>query len=367
MHALNYKELNPMLEAITTENLSRRIVRPYNGSKTAPRLGRWKFSFEKKRLWLCPDARRMLGLSTPDLSIGGALKLFPAHEVPVILRAFKTAIVQMGHFSVDFHFLQGQHKQRLLLNGVCSFKKWGKIDGIAGTVEDISQKMAEENLGLSIVGHELKSPLSIIKLNTALTIKLLQGKKNNQLINLLNIVDEHANGITRILDEYLTTSLSPNRLPELRCCTIDLTRLLEQVLGEIKMLHPCRKFRFSAARDLWVKADKYKIVQVISNYMMNAVKFSPLGTLIDIEAEQCGGFIIVAVSDRGTGIEEGTEKLIFQRNYSTQKSPEHHRYSKGLGLYLAEQIIAAHGGKVRATRREGGGSVFYFSLPELPA
>ena len=116
-----------------------------------------------------------------------------------------------------------------------------------------------------------------------------------------------------------------------------------------------------------VFADEDRIEQVLVNLIHNAIKFTPLGGKITLQAELAAGgttdqrFIRFAVQDTGKGISADDLARIFERFYKTDRA----RASRGtgLGLSIARHIVEAHGGKIWAESREGHGSTFYFTLP----
>jgi two-component system sensor histidine kinase KdpD len=110
-----------------------------------------------------------------------------------------------------------------------------------------------------------------------------------------------------------------------------------------------------------IEADSTALDQVISNLLDNAVEYTPLGSPIDITASARNGEVAIEVADRGPGLPAGTEDRVFQKFFRI----EHPASKRGLGLGLAicQGIVGAHGGKITASNRPGGGAVFRIALP----
>jgi two-component system sensor histidine kinase KdpD len=111
-----------------------------------------------------------------------------------------------------------------------------------------------------------------------------------------------------------------------------------------------------------VAFDMELIVNVLLQFLENAAKYSPLEAPIRVSAENSGNQVEVSVADRGPGIEEFEQALIFDKFYRGKDN----RYSvqgTGMGLAIARAVVEAHGGKVGVTSQIGQGSVFWFSLP----
>ena len=114
---------------------------------------------------------------------------------------------------------------------------------------------------------------------------------------------------------------------------------------------------------LLVKADAKLIVQVISNIMDNAVKYTPPGTPVTVTAERAGNMAEIRIADTGSGIPEEDKEKIFEKFYSGGRTIADNRRSIGLGLYLCRAIIEAHGGEIHVEDNHPSGAVFVFTLP----
>ena len=113
-----------------------------------------------------------------------------------------------------------------------------------------------------------------------------------------------------------------------------------------------------------VNADKDKINSVVSNLISNAIKYSPRGTLIEINSQVHDRTVTVSVKDEGMGIKPQDINNIFDRYYRIETDNTRYISGFGIGLYLSAEIIKSHpGGKIWAESETGKGSTFYFSLP----
>ena len=110
-----------------------------------------------------------------------------------------------------------------------------------------------------------------------------------------------------------------------------------------------------------VPIDGLLVEQVLINLMENAVKYAPPATPIEISADAGAGSVIVSVADRGPGIPPGEELRIFEKFH--RATDDDSAGGVGLGLTICQGIVAAHGGRMWAENREGGGAVFRFTLP----
>jgi K+-sensing histidine kinase KdpD len=115
--------------------------------------------------------------------------------------------------------------------------------------------------------------------------------------------------------------------------------------------------------DVTVSVDAEKIEAVLSVLLDNAAKFSPEGSPVELGFRMEKDQVVFFVVDLGRGVPEGQREKIFQRLYQVDDALHHSMPGLGLGLYIAEKIVAAHDGWIKAEAREGGGSVFSFGIP----
>jgi signal transduction histidine kinase len=110
-----------------------------------------------------------------------------------------------------------------------------------------------------------------------------------------------------------------------------------------------------------LRGDRERLRQVVTNLIDNAVKYSPAGAEVDVEAFANNGLITIAVHDRGPGISSEHRALIFEK--FGRVTGEHAKPGTGLGLFIARSIAEAHGGTIEVASGEGRGSTFTFALP----
>lgn len=124
--------------------------------------------------------------------------------------------------------------------------------------------------------------------------------------------------------------------------------------------------RFEPFQPAMVCADRDKIASVISNFISNAVKYSPGEKVIRAGCTVDNGEVTVSVRDEGMGIKQEDLEKIFDRYYRVESNHTQNIAGFGIGLYLSAEIIQCHGGKVWAESEPGAGSTFYFSLALEP-
>jgi signal transduction histidine kinase len=217
---------------------------------------------------------------------------------------------------------------------------------------------------LAVVSHDLRTPLSNVKLGVAL---LRQHMVERDAI-LFERIERNVHHMTHLVDDLVDLA------------RIEGSKLDVNVHGEAvqDILHAACALSHPAAdaaqielvsdgapTGLRVRADRHRTLQVLSNLLGNAIKFTPRGGRIRLWAEERAGDVCFHVQDSGRGISEAEAPHVFGRFF---RAPSTRKGGLGLGLYIAKAVVDAHGGTIWFTSSEGQGTTFSFTLPaELAA
>jgi signal transduction histidine kinase len=148
---------------------------------------------------------------------------------------------------------------------------------------------------------------------------------------------------------------------KLQVSSFQFGEVIKEAIDMVHALQPAYNIIVEGQTGEAVEADKYRLVQVIVNYLSNGIKYSNGKTDVTIQVKREDEHIIVAVKDEGLGISKENLPYIFEKFFRAEKTKG--MEGIGLGLYLCRQIINAHSGMVWAESEEGKGSVFFFSIP----
>jgi two-component system, OmpR family, sensor histidine kinase VicK len=226
---------------------------------------------------------------------------------------------------------------------------------------DITKRKEEESQReqlLSIVSHELKTPITVMKLLCSQSLHNIKHKPVTA--NDIQTISYELDRLTELINESLDISrIDSNRL-NFDLQIFDLSSLIKDVVQQTKIISQNHLLKVNIRSSLEVIADIKRIKQVLLNFITNAIKYSPPNTIITITGIKRSKEIIVAVSDNGIGIQKNKLNKIFERSFQIKsKSTE----GLGLGLYIASEIIKKHRGKIWVESKYKVGSTFYFSLP----
>jgi len=220
---------------------------------------------------------------------------------------------------------------------------------------------------MAIISHDLRTPLNVIAINAARLAKMVPvGEGVDQIRKMCVQIEEATGRIGRMVDDLLDAermALANLRVP---ARPGDLRDPAREAIELITPLVSDQGISLAAAlpEDPVVATfDRDRILQVFSNLLGNAVKFTPKGGMVQLAMAGNGRIIRVSISDTGPGIPLDQHERVFRR--FTQVGGG--RGGVGLGLYIARRIVEAHGGKIGLVSRPGEGSTFFFTLPQVAA
>ncbi len=219
---------------------------------------------------------------------------------------------------------------------------------------------------LSIVSHDLKNPLSSIMLGTALVLQPSETTDRRKGRRQIEAIRRNAARMERMIADLLDLSsiqsghLSTERREQ------DIGDVLRESIESLLPMASEHKLRLASvtpAVPVHAICDRERVLQVLSNLIGNAIKFSPEGASIQVSAETRAGEVRVAVRDEGPGIAPDVVNHVFDRYW---RAPERSKEGRGLGLYIAKGLVEAQGGSIGVESRPGAGSTFFFTLPLAP-
>ncbi|MFX1525890.1 MAG: PAS domain S-box protein, partial [Promethearchaeota archaeon] len=222
----------------------------------------------------------------------------------------------------------------------------------------------------SRTSHELKTPLISIKGFTELLLTLHKSKLDTETLSILEEIKDGSKRLEKIINLLLeSTKLEAGQL-ELKKTKEDLTFLINFCVKELKGLATLRDqtILFKPSNKIEVSFDKERIYEVISNLLLNAVKYTPPGGEISIKSSVVNNSIIVSVSDNGIGFTEEEKKQVFKQFGKIERYGQGWDVAiegTGLGLYITKKLVELHGGKIwLESEGRNKGSTFYFSIPK---
>jgi signal transduction histidine kinase len=245
----------------------------------------------------------------------------------------------------------------------------GELTGGVVTLRDITdRKRIEEQKDefISVASHELKTPVTSMKLNAQRLLRqALKRKAPQDEVAGLESIGRQADKMTRLVRNLLDVSRLESGQLAVNLKPLKLARFVPDVMERLSLTAEGRELVLAGSADYEVMADPDRLEQVLINLVANAVQHSPAGSRIMLIVAPGHGRVVMGVRDEGEGIERTKQVHLFERFYQVNPS---HSQGAGLGLFIAKELILQHHGTIWVSSVRGEGSTFYFSLPtELAA
>jgi two-component system, OmpR family, sensor histidine kinase KdpD len=306
-----------------------------------------------------PDMDTLTRHDLQLVSMRGEPKISPQERVALLpLRMGVRVVGSMG--------ISGSSPSRETLEAV------GSLVAIAveraGTIEKLSRAEAareSEQLRsalLDSVTHEFRTPLTAIK---ASATSLLSNRQLDeaQRLELLTVINEESDRLNRLVGEATEMAQLDANKVELQLGSYPIQEAVQDALDKSKQALAHHAVEVRLPPDLPpVRMDLARVSEVLTHLLENAAKYSAPETPIQITGEVRGRALMVSVSDRGPGIDDFEQSLIFEKFYRG-RNQRMQVQGTGMGLAIAKAIVEAHGGQIGVTSQLGHGSVFYFTLP----
>ena len=234
-------------------------------------------------------------------------------------------------------------------------------------VRDISKLREMENFResiLSMLGHELQTPLSIIKGYTE-TLNRTDAQWDSDTVQKgLHVIEEEADRLSQVMSKLLLASRLSGGDVKLSKEPVDMPSLVKKVVKRLSGFTTLHRFKVDFKPDFpTLTVEPQMIEQVLTNLVENAIKYSPQGGRVTVSGRKIDGEVEVTVRDEGIGISPRDSEHLFERFHRVEKGQSRKIQGTGLGLYICKSIIEAHGGKIEVSSQPGRGSSFTFTLP----
>jgi signal transduction histidine kinase len=243
----------------------------------------------------------------------------------------------------------------------------GHLTNVIANVRDITNfRKAQEmqNMFVSTVSHELRTPITLIK-GYAETLSRSDVTWNKDVVrDGLAVISEESDRLNGLVDNLITASkIQARQSIEIN---LDATHL-DQVAARAVERFQTRTTRHTLQLNFMagfptIEADEVRLRQVIDNLLSNALKYSPDGGIIEVSGAYNDDSVTIYVRDQGIGMTQSEQEHLFERFYRVDNFLSRKTEGTGLGLYLSQAIVNAHGGTIAVDSQPGQGSTFYFSL-----
>jgi PAS domain S-box-containing protein len=239
-----------------------------------------------------------------------------------------------------------------------------------GIIRDITERKRIEQMKnefISIVSHELRTPLTSILGSLGLIKGGVLGELPEQAKEMIEIAHKNSERLVRLINDMLDIEKIEAGKMEFKIRPLELIPLIEQTIQASRAYGEEFGVEFAVEHALpgvKVCADGDRLIQVVTNLLSNAAKFSPRGDTVEVSVSRHDGAIRVAVADHGPGIAEEFREHVFEKFVQADSSDAREKGGTGLGLSICKAIVEKLGGRIGFDTETGAGTTFYFDLPE---
>lgn len=240
------------------------------------------------------------------------------------------------------------------------------LSGMTIVLRDLSARKRSEqerDLFLSLISHEIKSPLTSIKGFAQLALRAIEvdDKPLQRTAKHLRVIEQQAERIGHLIRDLSDMSRLQRGRLQLDPTIFDLVAIARTVVEQHRTVLPSHRLDFTApAEPLIVRADPRRVEQILASLLTNAAKYSPHADRIGVTLQQQGERARLTVQDWGIGISAADQPRVFERFFRVSSGGAS---GLGLGLFIARQIAAQSNGVLTVESEVGQGSVFCLDLP----
>jgi PAS domain S-box-containing protein len=336
------------------------------------------FQIDAEGLCTYANARcqQITGLSAVESLGTGWLRAIHPEDRAAMIAEWHRIREENRDFSLELRLVRtdGTHRQ-VLSRAVALRTGDGEILGYVGTIVDITERKVVERMKsefVSIVSHELRTPLTSIRGALRLIEGGITGKLPEEAMALVAVASTNTERLVRLINDILDVEKIEAGRMVLQVRELDPRRLLLTTIEGLRGLAEQARAHLVIETDEGAEAeieqrslqgDEDLLVQVLTNLVSNAIKFSPPGGEVRLRASRTRGGWRFSVVDQGPGIAADDVPKLFGKFQQLDSSNARKKGGTGLGLAISKAIVEEHGGRIGLDSRPGEGTTFWFDLP----
>ena len=316
------------------------------------------------RAWL-----RTLGYTIKELEDLTFQDIVAPEHLPHCMEVFQRVLQGETVDSIETVFLTRRGERVFVEGSTSCYYRDGEPAATRGIFHNITERREVDRLKsdfIAMVSHELRTPLTSIYASLQLLAGGTMGELPQQIRQLVEIADKNSRRLVRLVEDIIDVERIESGHIPFRWQVVHLRNIVEQALEANDAY--ARRFGVSLALvdgedNPPVRVDTDRLMQVLTNLISNAVKFSPHGGQVELEVRADGKLARAEIRDHGPGVPEEFREKIFQRFVQVDSVHTRSKEGSGLGLSIARSIVQRLEGKIDFHSRPGEGAVFFFEIP----
>ncbi|HEX7735753.1 MAG TPA: PAS domain S-box protein [Ktedonobacteraceae bacterium] len=309
---------------------------------------------------------RMTGYTREDMRAGrmNILQMTAPEDLARTQQAHQELATQQSLTPYEKEYMcQDGSRLPVLVGGVVL--SHDPFQGVGFVLDNSARKELEQRKDafISMASHELRNPLTALKLQTTLLHRQLAKQGILDSAPALFKMETQINKVTRLVEELLDISkIQAGRLEYLQEI-VDLDALLREITETMQQTNPSHTIMVRGATQTCLMGDQDRLGQVFTNLLSNAIKYSPGAEAVEMDLSASEEMVMIRVSDHGSGIPREQRDRIFERFYRVADPKQRAIPGLGMGLYIVAEIVKRHGGSITVDSAVGKGSTFTVILP----
>jgi PAS domain S-box-containing protein len=233
---------------------------------------------------------------------------------------------------------------------------------LAAQTAELERTSRQRSQFLANLSHELRTPLNVIVGMSTMLLENVYGPLEDRAAHTVRRIEDNGQSMVALIDEFLDVArIESGRLP-VSAKAFAVRELIDEVMGELQPMAANLAYTAAGSATLVVRTDRQKVKQIVTNLVMNALKFTSYGSVHVATAEH-GERFTISVVDTGVGIAKESQARVFEQFWQVGAAVSRSHGGAGLGLFIARQLASLLGGGISLESEPGHGSTFTLDLP----
>lgn len=343
----------------------------------AGRMVVWEWDLVNQEVRYSDNSKEILGFASSDVSVSWS-SVHP-DDLDRLKSAVDRALQERGQFHERIRRIRPDNGELIWVEskGRVTTNNQGEPSCLGGIMIDVTERIkAEHELTdsnrrkdefLAMLAHELRNPLAPI--STAAQLLAIAGPDEVRVQQASNIISRQVKHMTDLVDDLLDVSRVTRGLVELQLEIVDIKSVVSNAIEQARPLIEARNhdlITHITSAQVVVRGDRTRLVQITTNLLNNAAKYTPPGGRIALTIEALEAQVKIGVADNGIGIDASLLPHVFELFTQAERTPDRSQGGLGLGLALVRSLMTLHGGYVEVSSEgRGQGCTFTLFLPLL--
>ena len=337
-------------------------------------LGSWTWNVADDTSRWSEELYRIMGVEpppSPDTAVARGVHQMPPETMAAIRNALQVVLRDGRPHEIEMEIKRPDGTMRWIsARGDAVRNEKGEIVALTGTAQDITELkelQRQRDEWTSLIAHDLRQPIGVITM-AASALPELRDVAPDKATELIKRISSAADGLARLVDDLFDLSLLEARRLTLDRKWHNPQAVVSEALERLSHVTRGRRVTVTAGPGLSeICVDQMRIGQVLGNLISNAVKYGDKESEIAVRIEQRDTEVEIAVENRGAGIAPEDVAQLFKRFVRTAKARRSGAPGLGVGLYIAKELVEAHGGRIWVESTPGQTTTFHVALPSRAA